>query len=248
MRIEWTQTGNRFFESGVDRGVLYVKDNPGVPWVGLIEVNHSQSGGDAKPRYLDGVKISNYASPEEFKGSIEAFTYPEEFEQCDGTVHVQNGLRVSQQFRKSFGMVYRTKVGNDIQGLDLGYKIHILYNLRAEPSDRQYRTLGDRDEAISFNWRITSRGTMVEGLRPSAHYEIDSRDVPEQLLQDIEDILYGTTDADPTLPSPGELVFLFDSFEDLVYDAGSPFTPVFVTYDAGFPDTPITSTIDGGAL
>jgi hypothetical protein len=247
-RIDWAQVGSRYFEAGIDRGVLYVGNNPGVPWVGLIGVEHNASGGDAKPRYLDGVKISNYAAPEEFEATIEAFTYPTAFEQCDGTAHIQNGLRVSQQFRKSFGMTYRTKVGNDAKGLDLAYKIHILYNLRAEPTDRGYETLGDDNEAMSFSWGVTSRGEMVTGLFPSAHFTVDSRDVPAELLQDIENILYGDSSNEPKLPSPGELIFLFDSFEDLVYDAGDPFTPVFAIYDAGDPLTPVTETIDGGTL
>lgn len=247
-RIDWTEAGERFFEAGVDRGVLYVGENPGVPWVGLVEVSQSQSGGDAKPRYLDGVKISNYSAPEEFEATIQAFTYPTEFEQCDGTALLQNGLRVTRQRRKPFGMVYRTKVGNELKGLDLGYKIHILYNLRAEPSARGYQTLSDDNEPISFSWDVTSRGDLVTGLAPSAHYVIDSRDVPAELLLEIENILYGDSVRNPSLPSAAELVFLFDSFEDLVYDAGDPYTPVFETYDAGNPDTPITSTIDGGAL
>lgn len=247
-RIDWAVPGSRFFEAGVDRGVIYVGNNPGVPWVGLIGVNHSQSGGEPKPRYLDGVKIGNYASPEEFEGNIEAFTYPTEFEPCDGTAQVQHGLRATKQRRVPFSMVYRVKVGNDSKGLDLGYKIHILYNLLAEPSDRNHRTLSDQTEPTTFNWHVTARAELVNGLYPTAHYFIDSRDVPAELLQNIEDILYGDAFSDPSLPSPGELIFLFDSYEDLVYDAGDPFTPVFETHDAGSPSTPVTSTIDGGAL
>lgn len=247
-RIDWAGTGQRFFEAGIDRGVLYVGSNPGVPWIGLVAVNQSQSGGQAKPRYMDGIKIGNFASPEEFEATIEAFTYPTEFEQCDGTALVQNGLKVTQQRRQPFHMVYRTKVGNDVEGLDLAYKIHIIYNARAEPSDHAFRTLSDQNEPRLFTWHVTTRAELVSGLFPSAHYMVDSRDVPAELLQELEDILYGDSVREPSIPSPGELVFLFDSFEDLVYDAGSPLTPVFATYDAGTPDTPVTSTIDGGAL
>lgn len=247
-RIDWSAVGSRFFEAGVDRGVLYLADNPGVPWVGLTAVNQSQSGGESKPRYIDGVKISNHASPEEFRATIEALTYPTEFEQCDGTAFVQNGLRATQQRRKPFSMVYRTRVGNDIDGVDHSYKIHILYNLRAEPTERGYQTLGEQDEAMVFSWDVTARGELINGLLPTAHFEVDSRDVPVDLLQALEDILYGAEMTDPSLPSPGELVFLFDSFEDLVYDAGTPFTPVFATYDAGSPSTPVLETIDGGEL
>lgn len=247
-RINWSKAGDRFFEAGVDRGVLYVEGNVGVPWIGLIEINHSQSGGDPKPRYLDGIKISNYSSPEEFEATIQAYTYPTEFEQCDGTSRIQNGLRATRQRRKSFSLVYRSKVGNDVIGLDHAYKIHILYNLKAAPSDRGYRTLSDNTEAIPFSWKVTSRADMISGLFPTAHFVIDSRDVPNQLLQDLENILYGDPTKEPSLPSAGELVFMFDSFEDLVYDAGSPFTPVFAVYDAGGPETPIEDTLDGGAL
>jgi len=247
-RIEWKGVGERFFEAGVDRGVLYVDDNPGVPWIGLVNVNDSTSGGKAEARYLDGIKISNRASPEEFEGTIEAFTYPVEFERCDGSAHIGNGLRIANQRRRSFGMVYRSQVGNDTVGLDFAYKIHILYNLKAEPSERGYRTLTDQNEPVTFSWKITSRAPFVNGFRPSTHYTIDSRDIPVELLQVLEDRLYGTELEEASLPSPGELIFMFDAFEDFVYDAGSPYTPVFVTYDAGTPDTPILETIDGGAL
>lgn len=247
-RIDWGGVGVRTYETGVDRGVLYVDNNPGVPWTGLVNVNQSQSGGETAPRYLDGIKISNRSAPEEFEGTIEAYTYPTEFERCDGTFRIENGLRITQQKRKPFGMTYRSKVGNDSVGLDFGYKIHILYNLRADPSDRGYRTLAQEIEPLVFSWKITSRPVYVSGYRPSAHYIIDSRDIPQALLTAIEDILYGNELTEPSLPTPGELVFLFDSFEDLVYDAGTPLTPVFVTYDAGTPSTPFTNTIDGGAL
>lgn len=247
-RIEWSTPGEREFEAGVDRGVLYVGSNPGVPWNGLIEVNQSRSGGEAKPRYLDGMKISNYATPEEFEATIEAFMYPPVFEQCDGTLAIQNGLKATQQRRKSFGMVYRTGLGDDLQGLNVGYKLHILYNLRAEPSDRAFQTLNDETEPVTFNWNITSRGELVPGFAPTAHFTIDSRDVPAELLQTLEDILYGDEDATPSLPSAGELVFLFDSYDDLVYDAGSTLTPIFSTHDAGSSSTPVTSTIDSGGV
>lgn len=246
--IDWGIPGKRFFEAGIDRGVLYVGDTPGVPWVGLAGVNQSQSGGQTKPHYLDGIKIGNFSSMEEFEATIQAFTYPTEFEQCDGTALLQNGLRVTQQRRKPFGMCYRTKIGNDVKGLDLAYKIHILYNLRAEPSDHSFATLSDQNTPMIFSWHVTSRPTLVNGLFPSAHYILDSRDIPAELLQTIEEVLYGNSEQDPSLPSPGELVFLFDSYDDLVYDAGDPFTPVFATYDAGSPSTSIILTIDGGTL
>ena len=247
-RISWTNAGERVFEAGIDRGVLYVDDAPGVPWVGLVAVNQQQSGGEAKPRYRDGIKIGNRTSPEQFEATIEAFTYPLEFEQCDGTYRIDNGLRITQQRRKSFGMAYRSRIGNDTSGLSHGYKLHLLYNLKAEPSDRGYQTLTDSSEPATFSWAVTSRAAQILGHRPTAHFVIDSRDVPATLLQTLEDMLYGTEISEPALPSPGALLFLFDSFEDEVYDAGSPYTPVFVTYDAGSPSTAVLETIDGGAL
>jgi len=247
-RIDWAAVGSRFFEAGIDRGVLYVGDTPGVPWIGLTAVNQSRSGGDPKPRYIDGIKVSNRASPEEFEATIEALNYPTEFEQCDGTAMFQNGLRATGQRRKSFGLAYRTKIGNDVDGVDRGYKIHIVYNLLAEPSERGYQTLGEEIEPISFSWDVTARAVSVIGLMPTAHFELDSRDIPAELMQAVEEILYGTEDTDPALPTPGALVFLFDSYDDLVYDAGDPFTPVFSIHDAGTPSTAVTTTIDSGGV
>lgn len=247
-RLDWSRVGERYFEAGIDRGVLFVGENPGIPWIGLVNFNQSHSGGESSPRYLDGIKISNRSSPEEFEGTLEAFTYPTEFERCDGTYQTENGLRVTQQRRKSFDMIYRSKVGNETSGLDRAYKIHLLYNLTAEPSERGYKTLVEQAEPLTFSWKVTSRAVPVEGYRPSAHFIVDSRDIPPELLANLEDILYGTDTTDSSMPTPGELLFLFDSYNDLVYDAGTPFTPVFVTYDAGDPYTSVVATIDGGAL
>lgn len=247
-RIDWARVGERYFEVGIDRGVLYVDGNPGVPWIGLVSFNESQSGGEPMDRYLDGIKISNRASPEDFEGMLEAYTYPVEFERCDGTYRADNGLRITQQRRQPFHMVYRSKIGNDIAGLDRAYKIHIMYNLRAQPSDRGYHTLVDQTEPLTFSWKLTSRPAVINGYRPSAHYIVDSRDIPAELLTQLEDLLYGTDLTDPSIPSPGELLFMFDSYADTIYDAGTPFTPAFVTYDAGTPSTAVDQTIDGGAL
>lgn len=247
-RISWTGVGERIFEAGVDRGVLYVDGSPGVPWIGLKAVKQKTSGGDSKPRFMNGVMISNRMAPERFEATLEAFTYPDEFERCDGTYLAQNGMRVKQQRRVQFGLCYRTKVGNEIDGLSHAYKIHVIYNVKAEPSDRERNTLTDSTEPVSLGWDLSARPTRVPGFRPTAHFEFDSRDVPAALLQELEDLLYGTDLTEPSLPTPGELMFLFDSYEDLVYDAGSPYTPAFATYDAGTTSTPVTETIDGGAL
>lgn len=247
-RISWSDNGERFFEAGVDRGVLYVDSNPGVPWNGIVSVSQSQTGGEVKPRYRDGIKIGNRTSPEEFEATIEAYTYPVEFERCDGTYLGDNGLRVTQQRRKPFGMAYRTKIGNDTSGLDFAYKLHVLYNLKAEPSDHGYKTLTENSEPLTFSWKVSSKAVPISGFRPSSHFVFDSRDVPAELLQTLEDTLYGSDDLVASLPAPGELLFMFDSYDDLIYDAGTPYTPIFATYDAGTPDISVTSTIDGGAL
>lgn len=247
-RINWSGVGERIFEAGVDRGVLYVDGSLGVPWIGLKNVSQKQVGGDAKPRYANGIKISNRMTPEQFEATLEAYTYPEEFERCDGTYLAQNGMRLKQQRRLGFAMSYRSLVGNDNDGLAHAYKLHLVYNLKAEPSDHNYNTLTADAEAMSFSWNLSARPTRIPGFRPTSHFEFDSRSVPEELMQQLEDILYGTSDSQPSIPTPGELMFMFDSFEDLVYDAGSPYTPAFATYDAGTTSTPVTDTIDGGAL
>lgn len=245
-RIAWDVSGQRVYEAGIDRGVLYVGFS-GVPWNGLVSVDHSQVGGQSKPRYIDGVKVSNGQTPEDFEATLRAITYPLEFEQCDGTKQIAYGFRATQQRRKPFSLAYRSMVGSDTEELGVGYKIHLLYNLRAEPSSRSYQTLSDEPTPMDFTWKLTSRPEIIEGLTPAAHYVIDSRDVPSDLLQTVEDILYGSDSENPRLPSAAELAFIFDSFLDLVYDAGHPLTPVFATYDAGGPTTPYTNTIDGGA-
>lgn len=247
-RITWSESGTRLFEAGVDRGVLYVGNGPGVPWTGLIGVKQSRSGGKPKPRFIDGVKVSNHATLEQFEGTIEAFAYPREFEVCDGTAAYQNGLKLKGQRRQPFNMVYRTKIGNDLSGIDHAYRIHILYNVRAEPTERGFQTLGEDVEPMTFSWDISARPDRIVGFLPTACFEIDSRDVPAELLQTLENMLYGDSTQDPSLPTAGELLFLFDSFEDLVYDAGSILTPVFSIHDAGSIATAVTTTIDSGEV
>lgn len=247
-RVIWSNPGTRLFEAGVDRGVLYVGSDPGVPWTGLIGVQENRSGGKPKPRFIDGVKVSNHSSLEQFEGTIEAFAYPREFEVCDGTAAYQNGLLLKRQRRQPFSMVYRTRIGNDLDGLDHAYKLHIIYNLRAEPSERGYQTLGEDIEPMTFSWDVSARPDMIAGILPTAYFEIDSRDVPAELLQTLENKLYGDPTQEPSLPTAGELLFMFDSFADLVYDAGSLYTPVFSIHDAGTISTPVTTIIDSGGV
>lgn len=192
-QLVWNDSGERFFEAGVDRGVLYQTDGFGVVWNGLTAVTEAPSGAEAIPYYLDGVKYLNIAGLEEFSGTIEAFTFPDEFSEYDGTV-VIGGLNAHQQLRKSFGLSYRTKLGNDISGTDHAYKIHIVYNALATPSEKQYITLGQDLEPLNFSWSFTTTPEIPNSLTkvlPLAHISIDSTQTTPLQMRLIEDILYG---------------------------------------------------------
>lgn len=212
-KISWAGTGEKFFEAGVDQGVLYVDGNDGVPWIGLIKVSENTNGGDARETYLDGIKIVNRSRPEDFKATIEAYTYPKEFNACEGSLEMAHGLRISQQGRKMFGMSYRTKVGNDIDSLQHAYQIHLVYNALAAPTQRDYETLSDGTEPATFSWEITTRPERFVdpffGTKYGAHLVLDSRVVYPWALAAVEDVLYGTDTTAPRLPSAEELLALF---------------------------------------
>lgn len=214
-RLDWGTIGSHLYEAGVDQGVLYVEDKA-VPWVGLISVDETPTGGEARPVYIDGVKFSNTSAREEFEGSITAFTYPNEFASCDGTAQPFPGMFLKHQRRKPFGLSYRTKVGNEVQGLSLGYKIHILWNLLSTPSQQTNQTLADEPEALNFTWNVTSRPELTPGYRPSAHLVIDSRFTHPSALVDVENALYGTNMIVPSLPSYSDFVAIFDTYGELV--------------------------------
>lgn len=207
-KLAWNTTGNRKYEVGVDRGVLFTSRDNGVPWNGLVSVSESPSGGEAVPYYMDGVKYLNVASPEEFGATIEAFTYPDEFAACDGTI-VEDGLGYSMQERKPFDLTYRTLVGNDVQGQDHGYKIHFIYNAMASPTEKAYTTVADSPETLTFSWEISTTPEFVFNKRPTAHMFIDSTKTTLYRMNELEGILYGTEDTDPRFPSPVELAELF---------------------------------------
>lgn len=211
MRVSWNASGERFYETGVDQGVLYVGTNPGVPWLGLISVEESPSGGEARPYYQDGIKFANISAKEEFEATINAFTAPREFGPCDGTVSMQKGLFVTQQPRRAFSLCYRTKIGNDVQGQNLGYKLHLVYNALAAPSDRSHSTLGESVDPNTLSWQITTLPPSLTGLKPTAHFVVDSRYTPNGLLEAIEAIVYGSDAADARMPLVSELVALFQS-------------------------------------
>lgn len=214
-KLEWNTAGTRFYEAGVDRGVLFIGDLPGIPWNGLTEVNESPSGGDATPFYLDGVKYLNTPAGEEFEATISAFTYPVEFAECDGTEEPRSGLFISQQRRRSFGFSYRTKIGNE-NTASFGHKIHIVYNALAEPTERSNQTLTDDTDPTDFSWKITTRPPSMLGYKPTSHVVIDSRSTDPAILALVEAALYGSDEESSRLPSWTELLTMFDSISELV--------------------------------
>jgi hypothetical protein len=214
--LAWDQTGERLFETGVDRGVLYIPDETGdlvdgFAWNGLTTVTESPSGAEANPQYADNIKYLTLMSAEEFGATIEAFTYPDEFGQCDGTAEPAPGVKLGQQQRRQFGLAYRTKVGNDLDGSDHGYKLHLVYGCLAAPSEKAYATINDSPEAITFSWELTTYPVSVDGYKPTAQIVIDSTKVDADTLADLEEILYGSVGDDPRLPQPTEVVELFDT-------------------------------------
>lgn len=232
MRLTWGALDERFFETGVDRGVLYTGDGIGVAWNGLTAVNESSTGGDPKPAYIDGYKFRNVASTEEFAASIEAFSAPREFGPCDGSVSLQKGLMATQQPRRAFNFSYRTLIGNGEDGIDHGYKIHLVYNALAGPAQRTNNTIGDSAEATKISWDITTLPPSFVGLKPTSHYIIDSRDTPRQLLAAIENILYGTDANTARMPLVSELVTLFQS-EGPLMRTNLVLNPAFRTVSPG---------------
>lgn len=212
----WDQVGEKVYETGVDHGVLYIPDssgvyNTGVAWNGLTTVTESPSGAEASAQYADNIKYLNLLSAEEFGGTIEAFTYPKLFGQCDGSASVSpsGGVTIGQQGRKSFGLSYRTLIGNDIEGTAHGFKIHIIYGALAAPSEKAYATVNDSPEAITFSWDISTTPAPVTGFKPTATMVIDSTVEDPDAVQALLDILYGTESVNARLPLPDEIIALF---------------------------------------
>lgn len=215
MKLTWDVTGARLYETGVDHGVLYIPNgagvyDDGVAWNGLTTVTESPSGAEATALYADNIKYLNLISAEEFGATIEAYTYPDEFGQFDGSVSPVAGVVIGQQNRKAFGLSYRTRVGNDVAGADYGYKLHLIYGATAAPSEKAYGTINDSPEAITFSWELTTSPVSAgDNLKPTAQLTIDSTRVDADALSELEDILYGTVGSDPRLPLPGEVLALF---------------------------------------
>jgi len=234
-RLTWDALGNRNFETGVDRGVLYPTDQPGVAWQGLISVSENVAGGEAKGFYLDGEKFLNLATPEEFEATIRALYRPDEFAILDGNAQPFPGLSVTRQRRQSFGFSFRTILGNDAEGIDYGYKIHLVYNALAAPSAHAHITLNDSANPEEFNWDITATPPVVPGYKNTAHLIIDSTQTLPLVLSNIEDVLYGTETEAPRLLTPAEVLLYFDAGDGIVVtDNGDGTFTVF-----GFGDSVI---------
>lgn len=211
-KIKWDKTGEHFYETGVKNGVLYVQEGTaypkGVAWNGLTAVTESPSGAEATPLYADDIKYLNLLSAEEFGATIEAYTYPDEFAACDGSAVLVDGVMIGQQARKTFGLCYRTTIGNDTNGNDYGYKLHIIYGALAAPSEKAYATINDSPEAITFSWEVTTTPVNVTGAKPTASITIDSTKADPTKLAALEDILYGKDGEpgnEPRLPLPDEI-------------------------------------------
>ena len=220
-KLVWDKTGERYYETGVKMGVLYPQETggtypKGVAWNGLTAVTESPSGAEPSPLYADDTKYLNLVSAEDFGATIEAYTYPDEFAECDGSAEIAAGVKIGQQKRKTFGLCYRTTLGNDVDGNDYGYKLHIIYGAQAAPSERAFATINDSPEAITMSWELSTTPVTVTGFKPTAHLEIDSTKVNAEKLAALELILYGkdpTSDGgadgvDPRLPLPDEIATL----------------------------------------
>lgn len=211
--ITWDTVGSRYYETGVDHGVLYLLDDSNeytkaYAWNGLTSVNENPEGGEAEAQYADNIKYLELMSAEDYKFTIEAYTYPEEFAECDGTAEAATGVFLGQQTRKKFGFSYRTKVGNDVDGDDHAYKLHLVYGCLASPSDREYASINDSPEAITFSWEVSSTPASVtnSNFKPTSHITIDSRTADEDKLTALLATLYGGASATAKLPTPDQVI------------------------------------------
>lgn len=212
-KIVWDAVGEHTFETGVRNGVLYLKDaqgaySTGVAWNGLTSVSESPEGAEATDLYADDIKYLTLMSAENFKATIEAYTYPDEFAECDGSATIADGVTIGQQSRKPFGLCYRTAIGNDTDGNEHGYKLHIVYGCQASPSEKQYSTINDSPEAITFSWEVNTTPVNVNGKKPTATLIIDSTKADKAKLTALEAILYGSESEEPRLPLPDEIATL----------------------------------------
>lgn len=211
-KIIFDNTGEKIYETGVDHCVLYVRDGnayqTGVAWNGITAINESPSGAEATPIYADNIKYLNIVSGEDFGATIEAYTYPDEFTECDGSAEIVAGVKIGQQTRKPFALCYRTLIGNDVAGTGHGYKLHFIYNAQAAVSAKNYKTINESPEAMSFSWEISTTPEVVEGFKPTATVTVDSTKVDSTKLKALEDKIYGTENSEPTMPTISEIVTL----------------------------------------
>ena len=215
-KLTWDNTGERIFETGVKQGVLYPiqsdgKYTKGVAWNGLTAVTESPSGAEATALYADDIKYLNLLSNEEFGATIEAYTYPDEFAECDGSAELAPGVMIGQQKRKTFGLCYRTTIGNDVEGNDYGYKLHLVYGCLAAPSEKGYSTINDNPDAITFSWEVSTTPVNVEGFKPTSQITIDSTKADPTKLAALEAVLYGAETAEAKLPLPDEVATLMSA-------------------------------------
>lgn len=214
-KLVWDQSGKRLYETGVDHGVLYPIQtggvySKGVAWNGLTAVTESPSGADVNDIYADNMKYFGLVGAEKFGATVEAYTYPDEFAECDGSVELVKGATIGQQNRKVFGMVYRTVIGNDIDGNEHGYKLHLIYGATAAPSEKAYNTINEDPEAITFSWELSTTPVNVTGHKPTASLTIDSTKTDPTKLAELEKILFGDTETEPRLPLPDEIAQLLN--------------------------------------
>lgn len=215
-KLVWDQTGERLYETGVKQCVLYPIQNDstyskGVAWNGITAITESPSGAEATALYADDIKYLNLLSTEEFGATIEAYTYPEEWAECDGSASLAEGVAIGQQSRKTFGLCYRTALGNDVDGSDYGYKLHFIYGARATPSEKNYATINDSPEAITLSWELSTTPVEVSGFKPTASVTIDSTKADSTKLKALEDILYGSENKEARLPLPDEIKTLMSA-------------------------------------
>lgn len=214
-KIIWDNTGEKIYETGVKNGVLYLQTagvyNKGVAWNGLTAVTESPSGAEPTNLYADDIKYISLYSAEEFGATIEAYTYPEEFAECDGSATIADGVYIGQQARKPFGLAYKTTVGNDTDGAAFGYKLHLLYGCMASPSEKSYSTINDSPEAITFSWEVTTTPTNVTGHKPTACLTIDSTKCDADRLAELEAILFGSDEVDARMPLPDEIAEIMNA-------------------------------------
>jgi len=242
-KLKWDQVGEKVYETGVSNGVLFIPNNLGIyeqgsPWNGLISVSEKPSGAESNKQYANNKVYANLLSAEEFSATIQAYTYPDEFAQCDGTAEPVTGVYIGQQQRKSFGLSYETIIGNDTSNNEYGSKIHMIYGALAAPTEKTYNTVNESPELATFSWELSTTAVEVPGLKPSASIIIDSTKVPKAKFDELKDILYGTVGSDPRLPSPAEVIALFEGEASVEVRATTP------TYDSA-TDTITVPTVTG---